>query len=341
MKKKILLIGGTGTISSPIAKLLAEDEDVSLYMLTRGRRGDSLGDGVIRITADISDTEHVSEILNDLSFDCVIDFILYRPEDAEKRYGIFKDKTKQYIFISTNVALNHDVTCSIDESLPLGNRYSHYGQAKSECERFFMGKYLEEDFPVTIVRPTQTYSEGRIPLSVKPGGYWPVISRILRDREVIVHGDGEGVWAGTHADDFAVNFMGLICNERALGEAVLIANPEPYTWNNLYRTIGMVLNREVRIVHIPTEMLAKDKTYSFDQSIRGDKYYSNLFCLDKLKELTGKAEFRVSMEDGVRGYIAWMDAHPELKKEDPDFDAWCDRVCERYHRLVEQFAEEL
>ncbi len=94
-KKKILVIGGTGTISTPITRRLSEDENVQLYMLNRGRRNDSFGDDVIRIIADISDVEAVKEKLQGLSFDCVIDFILYRPADAETRFELFGNRTKQ------------------------------------------------------------------------------------------------------------------------------------------------------------------------------------------------------------------------------------------------------
>ena len=39
-------------------------------------------------------------------------------------------------------------------------------------------------------------------------------------------------------------------------------------------------------------------------------------------------------------YLAYMDEHPELKKEDPEFDAWCDHVIDTYRRCIEQFGNE-
>ncbi len=338
--KKILLIGGTGTISSPIARFLSEDPDSELYMLNRGKRPDTLGSHVHRLIGDANDEEGLKKLLEGYSFDTVINFILYKRSQAEMMVRLFSGRVSQFIFISTNVALNHDTTVNVDETMPLGNEYSAYGAAKAECEAYLMQEYREHGFPVTIVRPTQTYSDHRIPLSVKPGGYWPVISRIMRDKEVIVHGDGEGVWAGTHADDFARNFIGLIGNEKTIGEAYLIVNPEPYTWNNLYRALAEAMGKEVRIVHIPTEMLSLSKKYGFDQSIRGDKYYSSIFDLSKLESVIGKTDFRISMKDGVRMYLEYMDAHPELKQEDPEFDAWCDHAIETYRKCLERFGNE-
>ena len=148
--KKVLIIGGTGTISAPVAKLLVEDND--------------LPDSVHRIKGDIrKDSEELRDRLKDLYFDSVISFLIMDQEDAKINIDLFKGKCAQFIFISTEVALDHQLTCNVDETLNYGNRFSNYGRNKEICERIFLN---EKDFPVTIVRPTQTYSNERIPLSL-------------------------------------------------------------------------------------------------------------------------------------------------------------------------------
>ena len=68
--KKVLVIGGTGTISSPITRKLANDPDVKLYMLNRGQRKDKFGDKVERLIGDIrNETEKVKKLIQDLHFD--------------------------------------------------------------------------------------------------------------------------------------------------------------------------------------------------------------------------------------------------------------------------------
>ncbi len=338
--RKVLIIGGTGTISMPITKLLSEDPETHLWIINRGKRKDDLPESVHRLIGDVNNEEEIRGLISGMTFDTVINFILFSKAQAEMMVRLFAGRTRQFIFISTNVALNHEVSALSNEDLPLGNSYSAYGAGKAECEAYFMEEYRKNGFPVTIVRPTQTYSGSRLPLSVKPGAYWPVISRILRDLPVIVHGDGEGVWAGTHADDFARNFLPLVGNEKTIGEDYLIVNPEPYTWNQLYRAIGEALGKKVRIVNIPTEMLSTSRTYHFDQSIRGDKYYSNVFDISKLKKTNGFTDFRISMKEGVRLYLEYMEQHPEMKTEDPEFDAWCDQAVQTYEKCLKLFGEE-
>ena len=97
---KILFIGGTGTISMAITKLLAQKGE-EIYLLNRGNRSDELPAGVKTIIADINNEAEVAEKIKDMSFDCVGEFIGFVPEQLERDFRLFKDKTKQYIYISS------------------------------------------------------------------------------------------------------------------------------------------------------------------------------------------------------------------------------------------------
>jgi nucleoside-diphosphate-sugar epimerase len=98
---KILLIGGTGSISTNISRKLIKDGQ-DLYLLNRGYSKNILGEkGVTYITCDINDEKKVSEWISDLHFDVIADFTAFKKEDIERDYRLFKGKTDQYIFISS------------------------------------------------------------------------------------------------------------------------------------------------------------------------------------------------------------------------------------------------
>ena len=331
--KRVLVIGGSGTISSPITRMLAEDRDVELTVLNRGRKKGDLPE----CRHLIADFHEADEVLKGLSFDCVIHFVCMDIKDAKKSAELFQGKTKQFIFISTNCVLDHDLSCNITEKNLKGNRYWQYGRDKAECEDYFLSL---KDFPVTIVRPSQTYSKNRIPLSVK-GNYWSVCERMIKGKEVIVHGDGQSVWAGTHAEDFARFFYPLICNQETIGEIYSIVNPEPYTWDMLYRCLAEKLGGTYKPVYISTSLLEKSKRYDFLGSIHGDRHFSNLFDVSKIKALSPGQEFEISMEKGIEMFAEYMDEHPEEKVSDPSFDQWCDETIRAYHELTEAFVNEI
>lgn len=331
--KKVLMIGGTGTISFPITRKLAQDPEIELYVLNRGHKQDQLPKGVISLIGDINDLQAVSELIKDQTFDCVMNFIIMTSKQAKENIALFQGRTKQFIFISTVCVLNHELTCNIDERSEKGNAYSAYGRTKAACEELFLQAQKETGFPVTIVRPTQTYAEARIPLSVKGKGCWPVIKRMLDGKQVIVHGDGQSVWASTHADDFVKGFAALVANPSVIGETYQIMNKESHTWDMVYQHLAKLLQVPYQPVYIPTDILRASKTYDFESSIQGDKRWSNLFDTSKIEAVSLDFQCSISLEKGLQMYLAYMEEHPEQKIEEPAFDVWCDRTIALYQQL--------
>jgi nucleoside-diphosphate-sugar epimerase len=330
--KELLIIGGTGTISAPITALAAKNPDYHVTLLNRGNHPVDIA-GVDSLIGDINDFEKMQQLLKDKTYDCVISFLIFSKEQAEQNYALFKEKTKQFIFISTAVVSDRTKSCRFDETSEYGNAFSEYGQGKEACEKYFLKKYEEEGFPVTIVRPTQTYSNHRIPLSLKGSSCWSVISRMLKGKEVIIHGDGQNVWPSTHADDFARFFMVLICNPCAIGEIYLIANPKLQTFDDIYRKLADIYQVEYKPVYIPTDLLSKSQKYDWDQSIGGDKRFSCVFDISKIQALNPGLEFEIDVDKGLELFAQYMKEHPQLCKEDEAFDAWCDAAIEKYKAL--------
>ena len=96
---KILIIGGTGTISSAITRQLAA-EGHDLWLLNRGNRSTELPQNVRLITGDINDhTDEVMAKLGEETFDAVCEFIGFHPEQVERDIRLFSGRTKQYVFI--------------------------------------------------------------------------------------------------------------------------------------------------------------------------------------------------------------------------------------------------
>ena len=324
---KILFIGGTGTISASISRrLIAEKHE--LYLLNRGNQSHLLPQGAISLCSDINNENNVSELIRDLEFDCVVDFIAYTPEHLERDYRLFKGKTRQFIFISSTSAYQKPLSdYRVSEATPLANPYWQYARDKIACEEYLTRLYREEGFPITIVRPSYTYCERAVPLAVKgANGSWQVIKRMLEGKPVIIQGDGTSLWTMTHADDFARAFVGLIGNIRTLGEAVQITSDETLTWNQIYECIARALNVPLRSVHVSSDFLIASGVHPFRDGLLGDKSVSVVFDNTKLKRLVPGFTASIRFDQGIKATIDYLLAHPECQQEDPAFDAWCDRL---------------
>ncbi len=324
---KILLIGGTGTISSAITRLLAEKgEDV--WLLNRGTQNDGLPENVSVITADINNEAETAEKIKDMKFDAVCEFIGFIPSQVERDYKLFCGKTKQYIYISSASAYQKPLSdCKITESTPLSNPYWQYSRDKIACEEFLMKMYRENGFPITIVRPSHTYCERSVPLGVHGNnGSWQVVKRMLEGKPVIIHGDGTSLWTMTHNSDFAKAFVGLIGNIHAIGEVYHITSDESLTWNQIYKAIADCLGVELKPYYVTSDFLSKTSNYDLLGSLIGDKANSVIFDNSKIKRAVPGFTATVRFDQGIRQTIEYIMKHEECQKEDKEFDEWCDKV---------------
>ena len=80
---RALFIGGTGTISMAISRLLVE-QGWELYLLNRGSRKNVLDGQIKQIVADISKEQEVAQKIAGMNFDVVCDFIAFVPEQVKK-----------------------------------------------------------------------------------------------------------------------------------------------------------------------------------------------------------------------------------------------------------------
>jgi len=98
---KVLLIGGTGLVSTPITRFLLErGDDVTLY--NRGVHEARILAGAKRILGDRRDyASFEAQMAEAGRFDCVIDMVCYVPEEARSAMRAFRGRIGQLIFCGT------------------------------------------------------------------------------------------------------------------------------------------------------------------------------------------------------------------------------------------------
>lgn len=335
---KVLLIGGTGTISSAITRLLVK-KGYDTYILNRGSRNETLPEGVKTICADINNEAEAAEKLDGMTFDVVCDFIGFVPSQLERDYRLFNGKTKQFMYISSASAYHKPVRdYRITEGTTLANPHWEYSRNKIACEEFLMKMYRENGFPVTIIRPSHTYDERSVPLGVHGNnGSWQVLKRMLEGKPVIIHGDGTSLWTITFNEDFAVAFVGLMGNPHAIGEAFHITSDESVTWNQIYKAIADALGVELKPYYVSSRMLQDLSNYDYEGGLIGDKANTVVFDNSKVKAAVPEFKAVIRAEDGIRRCVEHVLAHPELQVADEEFDAWCDKVIDRMEELKKNF----
>lgn len=334
---RVLLIGGTGTISSAIRRQLAR-ENHEVWLLNRGNNNNEIAEDVKMITCDINEERQAAKLLEKMEFDVVCEFIGFVPSQVERDYRLFNGKTKQYMYISSASAYHKPVKdYRITEGTTLANPYWEYSRNKIACEEFLMKMYRENGFPVTIIRPSHTYCEKAVPLGVHGNqGSWQVLKRMLDGKPVIIHGDGTSLWTITHNTDFAKGFIGLMGNPHAIGEAFQITNDESLTWNQIYQLVAEALGVTLKPYYVSSEFLASVSNYDFTGGLIGDKANTVVFDNTKLKNAVPTFVSTVSAKEGITQTVNYVMAHKECQIEDVEFDQWCDKVIEVLERAKKE-----
>jgi nucleoside-diphosphate-sugar epimerase len=331
---KILFIGGTGIISSACS-ILAIARGHELFMVNRSAsKKVPVPEGAALLQADVYTEEaRLADLLTGHHFDAVVDYLAYHPNDIERDLRLFRGRTDQFIFISSASAYQKPLQkYLITEETPLENPFWEYSRNKIACEHRLMQAYREDSFPVTVIRPSHTYGPAQIPFGVSSWMHpWTVVDRMKRGQKVIVPGDGTSLWVLTWNEDFAKGLVGLLGNEKAIGESFQITSDEALSWDQIHLEAYRALSLEPNVIHIPSDLIAMYDPPSLG-SLVGDKANSVVFDNSKIKRFVPDYLCEVNWTEGVRRSLAWFEAHPEFQTIDHAMNAVWDRIIAAYEQ---------
>ena len=319
---KVLYIGGTGEISlACVEAAVKAGHQVSVF--NRGQRPIQLPSAVEHIIGDIAD-DAAYGALAQRGFDTICQFLIYDPKHVQRDIEYFSGHCKQYIFISSASAYQKPCrSYVIREDTPLDNPFWAYSRSKAACETRLLAAHASGQLPVTIVRPSHTYRT-RLPSTVIDGDHF--VWRLLHDKPVIVHGDGESLWTLTHSSDFANAFVPLAGMRQSLGECIHITHSEGHTWNAILRGIYELLDKEPDIQPVLSNTLISYEP-AWEGPLLGDKSNSVIFDNAKIKGLVGDWQCQISLEDGLKR--AWSHAKQRIDSDyqpNPELDARIDHI---------------
>lgn len=317
---RILILGGSGLISTGITRLLTARGD-EVVLLNRGITPDPV-DGVRRITGDRNDLGDLGAALDAGPFDAVIDMICFTPAQADVAIRAFAGRVRQYVLCSTV-----DVYTKSAGNYPLVEGAERkpsptfaYAYDKAICEQRFEAAAAEGAFELTILRPGATYVDGAV---APMGSYQLYVERLRAGLPIVLHGDGTAIWVAAHRDDVAVAFVNALGNEAAYDRAYHVTGSELLTWNRYWATVADALAVECRVVHIPTDVLQR-------LSPRGSEWCVENFQHDNIFDNAAARrdlgfEYRVDWATGTRrfGFDFPVPVDPAVRSDfEAMLDAW-------------------
>lgn len=254
----ILIIGGSGHVSGAVARAgLAGGHAV--WTVTRGQR--SLPDGVKSLVADRHDDAAMEAVVAGagVEWDLVVDCIGFDLPDIRQDIRLFRDRAKQFVFISTDFVY-HPFRRSFPQPEAPGNFVMPgdgtppYGQKKRLCELELIQVGDTRGLNWSILRPDHIYGPtselGCLPLH----GRDPKLIESLRaGLPVKLVGGGHFLQQPIFVDDLAATILSVAGNSNATGRAFNVAGPDVIESWQYYQIVADVLGVDLRVEEISVQ----------------------------------------------------------------------------------------
>ena len=251
-RKRILLLGGTGTIGEALYPELLR-RGFAIYITSRSAHA-SNERGVMYLKGNAKDEAFLDELLSE-RFDAIVDFMIYTTESFAARCEKLLSHTDHYVFLSSYRVYGDNGGKPITEQSPR-LLDSVNDPAYLKTDEYGLTKARQEDLlrtsahkNYTIIRPAITYGGERFQLGTMEANEFLV--RALQKKPVIFPKEmltkqATMTWAG----DVGKMIARLVLNEAAYGETYTAATAEHHTWGEVLDLYQRILGMRVKLVSL-------------------------------------------------------------------------------------------
>ena len=317
----ILILGGTGVLSYDFLELCSTK--YTTYVLNRNSNLKTLPPNVKLLVADIRNSQYVKNLIGDLKFDVVIDFLSFNKFQLENTVNIFYQRFKQFIFISSADVYDRNKVNIVTEVTKKPNYTWNYSIGKYEAENWLRSDAKKRNYIFTIIEPYITYGRTRIPCGLEPAPnkHATILFRIKNNKPLISWGNVSCQLMSTL--DFAKNLEKLLLQEKALYQTFILSGKFSYTWEKVFIELGRLSGKNTKIINVTPERIVKIMP-EFKGILYADRNLSGIFDISKIKSIIDY-ECNIPLDQGLKRTIDFYTQNNNLKGIDYKFDALFDR----------------
>jgi len=310
---EVLVIGGTGLISTAIVQQLLDRGD-RVTLFNRGETKVRFQGEVERLHGNRWETGSLEQAVEGRRWDAVIDMAAFVPQNGTQLVDTFWGKTAQVVLCSTACVYGGPAArLPIAETAPR-RPFGMYGVNKAAIERILLDASGRDGTQATVVRPSYTTGEGATASGILFDD--SLVSRMRQGLPVILMDDGTCPWAISHVSDVARGFVATLGNPKAFSNDYHLTSHEHTDWNGVYRAMGEAAQGRTEIVHIPSTWLrevAPRRSLGVWFIYRFPSVYDNAKAERDLGFST-----TVPLVETFRRQIRWMESAGTLKTVDQE-----------------------
>lgn len=258
MKKKALIIGGSGGLSGRLAVLAEKEYDV--WTLTRGKR--PLPDNVTPIIADREDSVGFTNAVlgQTLRWDVVFDCICMNELHAEQDLQVLSKVTDRLIVISTDSVYDpaKKRTPQNEQGIFIEEQGApsacSYAGNKRKMEHVFLNYFKDspDNLQVTLFRPGHIYGPGFLLGCFPEHSRQENLIQLIQNNEPLrLVGGGIYLTQPIFVDDLANAMLNCVDKEKSYNEIFCIGGPEAVENKRYYEIIGELLGKSITVTEVP------------------------------------------------------------------------------------------
>ena len=310
-RKRVLVTGGAGFISSNVIRHLLDATDydvVSLDALTYAGNLENLADVMSHerlsfVHGDIRNADLVAEIVAEV--DVIVNAAAESHVEKSIREGASEFVTtnvegtqvlldavraapvERFVLISSSEVYGTAESAPMDEEHPLNPR-SPYAATKAGADRLAYSYFVTYDLPIVILRPFNNYGPRQHREKVVPR----FVTSALADEPLTVHGDGHASRDWLYVEDDAEAIVAAIEADldSVAGEVINVATGVDVSVSEVADLVLSVLGKPASL-----------KAYVDERPGQVDRHIGSTEKADRL--LGWRA--RTSFVDGLERTVAW------------------------------------
>ena len=324
MKKKILLLGGTGAMGVYLQEYLQKAPETEIYITSRSKRISSKK--VHYLQGNAHDFNFLEKALMDIKPDAVVDFMVWNSENFKQASSLLLKNTGHYLFLSSYrvFAEQNPLTENSPRLLDVCNdeeylKTDEYGLTKARQEDILRKSNFSN---WTILRPSITYSKNRFQFGCLEAdvlcfrslqNFPVVIPTEMLDKQTTL------TWAG----DTAKLICKLILSPKAYKEDFNLATAEKHTWREIADYYNEFIGTIVKEISLEeyTKIVNPWQT-------KYDRMFNRTLDNSKVLNVTGidQKDF-MPLYEGLKKELTKFKQHPYFNNLNIRQNALIDNIC--------------
>lgn len=304
MCKKVLLIGGGGTLGSYASEELLKKNCITDVICLENKVSGNKNLHYFNMNADLNG---LTEFLKNRYYDGIINFIHYTdPESYKSVHRLLCEKTSHLVFLSSYrvyADLQHPVTEDSPQLYDVCGdelflKTEDYAVPKSKCEHFIREESGTSNW--TIVRPVISFSDKRLDIVTVSGH--EAVDRTARGEKIYLPIEAKDLTAGL---DWAGNSGKLIAdlslNDRAFGETYTVSSAQNLTWGEVADIYTELIGADFEWIDTKAYSEYQHHTADIPYILKYDRLFDRKIDNAKILDVTGFArEDFISVKDGIK-----------------------------------------